>query len=110
MYNWIQKKKLLTIGVFIAIIISVFTSLAWGARGPLVLLLCKFHLFICVFSFDEPRNAEKISFTVAAFVILIFVGGAALTLGRFNDAADFTIMDIVLYYASSNFIKFDNLY
>ena len=33
MYNWIQKKKLLTIGVFIAIIISVFTSLAWGARG-----------------------------------------------------------------------------
>lgn len=38
MYNWIQKKKLLTIGVFIAIIISVFTSLAWGARGPLVFI------------------------------------------------------------------------
>lgn len=43
MYNWIQKKKLLTIGVFIAIIISVFTSLAWGARGPLVFIIMQVH-------------------------------------------------------------------
>ena len=109
MYNWIQKKKLLTIGVFIAIIISVFTSLAWGARGPLVFIIMQVPFVYFVFSpLMSQEMRRKYLFTVAAFVILIFVGGAALTLGRFNDAADFTIMDIVLYYASSNFIKFDN--
>ena len=96
MYNWIQKKKLLTIGVFIAIIILVFIIM----QVPFV-----YFVFSPLMSQEMRR---KYLFTVAAFVILIFVGGAALTLGRFNDAADFTIMDIVLYYASSNFIKFDN--
>ena len=83
MYNWIQKKKLLTIGVFIAIIISVFTSLAWGARGPLVFIIMQVPFVYFVFSpLMSQEMRRKYLFTVAAFVILIFVGGAALTLGR----------------------------
>lgn len=80
MYNWIQKKKLLTIGVFIAIIISVFTSLAWGARGPYYASsICLF----CVFSFDEPRNAEKISFYSGSFCHSHICRRSCINIGAF---------------------------
>jgi oligosaccharide repeat unit polymerase len=109
MYNWIQKKKLLVIGVFLAIIISVFTSLAWGARGPLMFIILQIPFVYLVFSpLMTQKMRKQYIFTVAGFVIFIFAGGAALTIGRFDDAANFTIVDIILYYASSNFIKFDN--
>lgn len=109
MYNWIQKKKLLTIGVFMAIIISVFNSLAWGARGPLVFIIMQVPFVYFVFSpLMSQEMRRKYLATVVGFVILIFVGGVALTLGRFEDTTNFTIADIVLYYASSNFIMFDN--
>ncbi|WP_294592866.1 O-antigen polymerase [uncultured Bacteroides sp.] len=109
MYNWIQKKKVLAIGVFAAIIISVFTSLAWGARGPLMFIILQIPFVYLVFSpLMTQKMRKQYIFTVTGFIIFIFVGGAALTIGRFDDAANFTIIDIVLYYASSNFIKFDN--
>lgn len=109
MYNWIQKKKVFVIGVFAAIIISVFTSLAWGARGPLMFIILQIPFVYLVFSpLMTQKMRKQYIFTVTGFVIFIFVGGAALTIGRFDDAANFTIVDIVLYYASSNFIKFDN--
>lgn len=109
MYNWTQRKKVFAIGVFLAIIISVFTSLAWGARGPLVLIILQIPFVYFVFSplMDQKMRKQYI-LTVVAFVAFIFVGGAALTIGRFGDKTNFTIVDIVLYYASSNFIKFDN--
>ncbi|OKZ14257.1 MAG: hypothetical protein BHV75_00015 [Bacteroides oleiciplenus] len=109
MYNWIQKKKILVIGVLVAIIISVFTSLAWGARGPLMFIILQIPFAYLVFSpLMTQKMRKQYILTVAGFVIFIFAGGAALTIGRFDDAANFTIVDILLYYASSNFIKFDN--
>lgn len=109
MYNWIQRKKVLVIGVFVAIIISVFTSLAWGARGPLMFIILQIPFVYLVFSrLMTQKMRKQYIFTVTGFVIFIFAGGAALTIGRFDNAANFTIVDIILYYASSNFIKFDN--
>lgn len=109
MYNWIQKKRFFTIGVLGAIIISVFTSLAWGARGPLVFIVMQIPFIYFIFSpLMTQGMRRKYLFTVLGVVAFIFIGGAALTLGRFDDASNFTIVDIVLYYASSNFIKFDN--
>ena len=68
MYNWIQKKKLLTIGVFIAIIISVFTSLAWGARGPLVFIIMQVPFVYFVFSpLMSQEMRRKISFYSGSF-------------------------------------------
>lgn len=109
MYNWIQKRKLLTSGLLLAIIISVFTSLAWGARGPLVFIIMQIPFVYFVFSpLMSLKMRRKYLFTVVGFAIFVFVGGAALTLGRFGDATNFSIVDIVLYYSSSNFIMFDN--
>ena len=49
--------------------------------------------------------------TIKSMVILfvmIFVGFWALTYGRFGDNVNYTLMDIMVYYLSSNFLMFNN--
>lgn len=109
MYNWIFRKRLFTIGILISIIIASFTSLAWGARGPLVSIFLQIPFAFIVFRPLMSSSQRKIFLSVVgSFVGVLFVGFWAMTYGRFSDNVNHTITDILVYYFSSEFLFFNN--
>ena len=109
MYNWIFRKRLFTIGILISIIISSFTSHAWGARGPLVSIFLQIPFAFIVFRPLMSSSQRKLFLlVVGSFVGVLFVGFWAMTYGRFSDNVNHTITDILVYYFSSDFLFFNN--
>lgn len=108
MYNWIKGNKLLIIGLLFSVVVVILDGLSGGARGSLVRIVLSVPFVY--FAFAPIMNKRmKRTFITSIIVVfsLILIGFLALTFGRFSDSS-FSILDICVYYASSNFIYFNN--
>ena len=100
---------ILSLMSFFSIVVAVLTSLAWGSRGGLISIILEMVIAYCVFKPLMLRSQKKLvkSFAIG-IVTLISFGFLALTFGRFGDSNNYSILEILVYYLSSNFIMFDN--
>ena len=109
MYNWIKGNKFLAIGLLFSLIVAVFTALAWGARGPIMNILLDIPFMYFVFRKSMTAKMCRIFiYSIIFFIAIALLGFVGLTIGRFEDSADFSMFDIIVYYSSSNFLQFDN--
>ena len=109
MYNWVCGKRFLAFGLIGAIVVAIFTSLAWGSRGSLISIIMQMPFAIIVFRpLLNSRQKKQVNFTVLALLVMILMGFGALTYGRFGDNVNYTLTDIFMYYLSSNFLMFNN--
>jgi len=109
MYNFVKRHMILSIMSLFSIVVAIFTSLAWGSRGGLISVVLEMLIAYFVF---KPLMLEKqkklIKYFAISILSLISVGFFALTFGRFGDSNRYSILEILAYYLSSNFIMFDN--
>lgn len=109
MYNWIYKKRMLALGLIVSIIVYVLTSLAWGARGPIMSIIMQMPFaFIIFLPLMTSAQKKQIVLTVAIFGGFVFAGFWAMTYGRFSDNVNHTLTDLLIYYVSSDFLFFNN--
>lgn len=109
MYNIVKKKRILSLFVLSAISIEVFAGFAGGARGTLTSVIMGMPISYILF---RPLMSEKqkkaITTVLIVIIALISIGFFGLTFGRFGDQDRYSILEIMIYYLSSNFIMFNN--
>lgn len=109
MYHCLKGNKLLALGLLLSLVIAIFTALAWGARGPIMRILIDIPFIYFVFRRSMSIRMRKIFLiSILAFVSLALIGFVGLTIGRFADDERYTMLEIITYYSSSNFLVFDN--
>lgn len=109
MYHSLKGNKILASGLLLSLVIAIFTALAWGARGPIMRILIDIPFIYFVFRRSmSPRMRKIFLFSILAFVSLALIGFIGLTIGRFADDERYTMLEIITYYSSSNFLVFDN--
>lgn len=109
MYNWLRGNKILSIGLLSSLAISIFFAASIGSRGGMFRVFVNLPFVYFIFRNSMTPEMKK-SFLIAISVFLFFtiVGFIGLTIGRFGDRVSYSLLDIVVYYASSNFIMFDS--
>lgn len=109
MYNWVKGKRIIAFGLICSIGIAAFTSLAWGARGPLVSIIMQMPFAFIIFRpLMTNRQKKQVTLTAAILVLIVLLGFWSMTYGRFSDNVNHTITDILIYYLSSDFLMFNN--
>lgn len=109
MYNWVCRKRILALGLIVSIFISVLTSLAWGARGPVMSIIMQMPFAYIVFlPLMTSTQKKQIVFSASILGGVVFAGFWAMTYGRFSDNVNHTLTDIIIYYVSSDFLFFNN--
>ena len=109
MYNWIKGEKKLTVALLFALISSLLFSLTQGSRGGIMRLFVDIPFIYFVFSGLLSKRKKKIFLmSIIGFVLFALIGFWGLTIGRFGDKTSYSLLDIIVYYSSSNFLMFDN--
>lgn len=109
MYNWIKGNKYLSLGLLFALLVSIVTGLAWGARGSLIKILMEIPFVYLVFRNSmTPAMKKMFISSVSAVSVTALLGFIGLTVGRFGDSSRFSIWEITEYYLGSNFLFFNN--
>ena len=108
-YNWIKGEKKLTAALLFALMSSLLFSLTQGSRGGIMRLFVDIPFIYFVFSDFLPKRKKKIFLmSIIVFVLFALIGFWSLTIGRFGDKTSYSLLDIIVYYSSSNFLMFDN--
>lgn len=109
MYNWITGKKTLAVGLLISIVISIIGGLAFGSRAILLSTILQIPFAYLMFrSHLSPKQRSTFLISVGSVCGVAVVALSAMTLGRFGDSVRYSMLEIVLYYSSSNFLMFNN--
>lgn len=108
MYNWVKGNKILTIGLLFALVVSILFAASGGSRGGMARVFVDIPFMYFAFRKSMTPKMKKVFFlSISTFIAFGLIGFIGLTVGRYGDSS-YSIFDSVVYYASSNFIMFDN--
>ncbi|MDD3489071.1 MAG: O-antigen ligase [Paludibacter sp.] len=102
-----NRNKFILIGLFLSIIIGIFTYISLGQRGPIVEML--FSMIITYFAlkkFMTPKVNKIIKIVGVSLIAMVSVPIIALTNSRFED--NLGSLSSVYYYVGQENLYFNN--
>ncbi|OFX22956.1 MAG: hypothetical protein A2041_00340 [Bacteroidetes bacterium GWA2_31_9b] len=103
-----KRRKFISIGLFISIIMSFMINISLGQRGPiLATLLSMIITYFALRKFFQPKVKRVIKIIGSSLLIASLIPIVALTISRFGDSKQGS-MASVYYYGGQENLYFNN--
>jgi len=100
-----DRKRYMTIGLFLSCIIGLLGNISLGQRGPIIEILLSFVIsYFALKNFFEPRIKKIVSTIGIVFLIAVTIPIIALTNSRFGDTRGGSESSVFFYAGQQNII------